>query len=424
MARRRLVSLLRPIHGWRQPVELRADRIGQTARARLGGLDDPGLADLISEIDGGAPIHRGNRVRLFTDGAMAMAAMLEAVADARCELLCEAYTFLDDAVGHGFADSFAEAADRGVRVCVLADAWGSLETASEFWRDLERRGVEARLFHRLFRHLWWQPFRDHRKILVADRRLAFTGGMNIADAYSGSASSLRREERMRDSHLEIAGPAAVEMAAVFAESWERGGGRTLDPEPELEEVAGTGEDGARVHVLDSRPGRGHRETAAVLAAVASLAEKRLWLTNAYFAPGRLAVRLLIAAAGRGVDVRLLLPGHTDVPLVRHAGHGWYRRLLANGVRVFEFLPAILHAKTLVADGELSIVGSTNLDARSFRFNSECNAVVLDRGLASDLEAAFEHDLLESREIAPGPWRRRGLVHRTGDRTARWLSPLL
>ena len=428
VAGRALTSLLRPVAGRRLPRHLRAHRVGVTARRTLSGLRDPALAEFISRIDGGAPIHRGNRVRLFTDGAAATAAMLGAIAGAEREVLCEAYIFTDDETGLAFRDALSAAAVRGVRVCVLADAWGSILTGSAFWRGMAAHGVEVRLFHRLFRHLWWHAFRDHRKILVADRRLAYTGGMNIADEYSGS-SRRRREERMRDTHLEIAGSAAVELAAVFSEGWERAGGRPLDPEPEpagaAEEAAGANAgDGPRVHVLDSRPDRGHHETASVLAAVVALAGERLWLTAGYFAPGRLAVRLITAAARRGVDVRLLLPGRSDVPIVRHAGHGWYRRLLKAGVRVFEYQPAILHAKTLVADGALSIVGSSNLDVRSFRFNAECNVVVLDDALAGELEAAFRRDLAESEEIDLFAWRRRNPFHRAADRVARWLSFLL
>lgn len=430
MAGRALTSLLRPVAGRRLPHKLRAHRVGITARRTLRDLHDPALADFLSRIDGGAPIHRGNRVHLHTDGAAATAAMLGAIVGAEREVLCEAYIFEDDETGHDFRDALAAAAVRGVRVCVLADAWGSLFTGSAFWRGMTGHGVEVRIFHRLFRYLWWHAFRDHRKILVADRRLAYTGGMNIADEYSGS-SRRKREERMRDTHLEVAGSAAVELAAVFAEGWERAGGRPLDPEPAPEGAAeaaaaetASAEEGPRVHVLDSRPDRGHHETASVLATLVALSRRRLWLTAGYFAPGRLAVRLITAAARRGVDVRILLPGRTDVPIVRHAGHGWYRRLLAAGVRVFEYQPAILHAKTLVADGAVSIVGSSNLDVRSFRFNAECNVVVLDEGLASELEAAFERDLAESGEIDLGSWRRRNPFHRAGDRVARWLSFLL
>lgn len=428
MRGRALISLLHPIAGRRPPRELRAHRIAVTARHALSGLRDPAFADFVSRIDGGAPIHPGNRVRLFTDGAEAMAAMLAAIDGAGREVLCEAYIFTDDETGRAFCAALGAAAGRGLRVCVLADAWGSILTGSSFWRGMTERGVEVRLFHRLFRHLWWQAFRDHRKILVADRRVAFTGGMNIADEYSGSGPR-RREERMRDSHVEIAGPAAIELAAVFAEGWEHAGGRPLEHQAAAggagrPAAEGGAAGGARVHVLDSRPDRGHHETASVIAALVSLARERLWLTAGYFAPGRLAVRLLTAAAARGVDVRLLLPRRTDVPLVRHAGHGWYRRLLAGGVRIWEYRAAILHAKTLVADGAVSIVGSTNLDARSFRFNAECNVVVFDDALAAALEAAFERDLTESEPIDAAVWRRRNVFHRAADRAARWLSPLL
>lgn len=419
-----LISRLRPRVGRRLPRRLTPRRVGFTARAHLSDLRDPRLADLVSVIDDCAPIHRGNRVRLFTAGEEAMAAMLEAIAGARREVLCEAYIFLDDETGKAFRDALCAAAGRGLRTCVLADAFGSFATDSDFWREMEEAGVEVKLFHRLIEHLWWHPFRDHRKILVADRRVAFTGGMNIADEYAGSSGLKRREERMRDTHLEIAGPAAVEMAAVFAEGWQRAGGNPLPPGPAPDSPDGADGGGASIHVLDSRPGRGHRETAAVLAALVALAAERLWLTNGYFAPGRLAVRLLAAAARRGVDVRLILPGRTDVPLVRHAGHGFYRSLLAAGVRIFEYQPSILHAKTLTADGLLSIVGSTNLDARSFQFNAECNAVVVDEPLAAELEAAFERDLAACEEIRLAEWRRRGRLHRLGDRVARWLSPLL
>lgn len=421
-----LTSLLRPREGRRLPLPLTPRRVGATARAELSGLRDPGLADLISRIDDDAPIHVGNRVRLFTDGGEAMRAMIGAITAARHEVLCEAYIFLDDDTGNAFREALSAAAGRGPRVCVLADAFGSFATRSEFWRSLEAAGVEVRLFHRLFTQLWWQPFRDHRKVLVADRRVAFTGGMNIADEYAGSSGLGRRDQLMRDTHLEITGPAAIEMAAVFSEGWQRADGEPLEsalaPRDTAEDPAHDG--GARIHVLDSRPGRGHRETAAVLAAVVALARERLWLTNGYFAPGRLAVRLLAHAARRGVDVRLILPGRTDVPIVRHAGHGFYRSLLAAGVRIFEYRKSILHAKTLTADGIVSIVGSTNLDARSFQFNAECNAVVVDERLAAEMEAAFERDVAASDEIELARWRRRGRLHRLGDRAARWLSPCL
>jgi cardiolipin synthase len=182
--------------------------------------------------------------------------------------------------------------------------------------------------------------------------------------------------------------------------------------------------GARVLVLDARPMRGNREAAAALVAVAAAARRRLWITNAYFAPGHTAIRVLGDAARRGVDVRLLLPGRSDVPIVRHAGHGYFADLLRRGVRIFEYQAAVLHAKSLVTDGYLAVVGSTNLDFRSFLFNAECNLVVLDAPFAARLERDFADDLAHATEIIPGAWRRRPLLHRAGDRLARQLSPVL
>jgi cardiolipin synthase len=210
------------------------------------------------------------------------------------------------------------------------------------------------------------------------------------------------------------------MAVVFAEAWNRSGAEPLALAPL--EAAEAGE-GARVLVLDSRPARGHAESAAVLAAIVGAARELVFITNSYFAPQRLAVRILGAAARRGVDVRLLLPGRSDVPLVRHAGHAYFEELLEAGVRVYEYGAAVLHAKTLVADRQVSVVGSTNLDFLSFNTNAECNLVILDRPTGERMAAAFREDLNHSTEVRLESWKRSRL-HRWGDGLARLLRPLL
>lgn len=410
-----------------------------------GGLADPGFEALIEEIDDSV-VHHGNRLEVYTRGDAAFAAMREAIRAARREILVESYIWRDDATGRELLDELSRAVDRGVTVRALADALGSFETRGEFWREMSARGIETRRFHPLVPELWNQLYRDHRKILVVDREVAFTGGMNIMEE-SGSfplgAGSGRRRERApaaeagteaaklaaqwRDTHVRVAGPVAWEMAVVFAEGWRRARGKRFDLEPPAcvaDAEAKAPEEGARVLVLDARPNRGYAEAASILAAIVAAARERVWITNAYFAPRRATVRVLAAAARRGVDVRLLLPGITDVPLVRHAGHGFYRALLARGVRIFEYQPAILHAKSMVADGVASVVGSTNLDFRSFHFNAECNLVILDRATGARLEAAFEDDLESSEEIVADAWRRRSPLHKLGDRLARTLSPLL
>ena len=170
--------------------------------------------------------------------------------------------------------------------------------------------------------------------------------------------------------------------------------------------------------------RGQAESAAALAALVGAARKYVWITNAYFAPGWAAVRILGSAARRGVDVRLMLPGRSDVPLARHAGHGYYSRLLSRGVRIFEYQASILHAKTLVADDYVSVVGSTNLDFRSFLFNAECDLMILGETVAGRVAEAFEKDMKHAVEIHRPEWRRRPALHRIGDRMARWLAPFL
>jgi cardiolipin synthase len=180
-------------------------------------------------------------------------------------------------------------------------------------------------------------------------------------------------------------------------------------------------DGRAVLVLDPRPGRGQREMLGVLAALIGGARKRLWITTPYFAPPTRALTLLLAAAQHGVDVRLLLPSErTDVPLVRHAAHGAYRRLLNGGVRLFEYQRATLHAKTVVIDGYVSLIGSSNLDFRSFWLNAECNVLVFDDGCAAALESSFQEDLANSREITKDEWGQRTWTHRLLDTTARAL----
>jgi cardiolipin synthase len=419
---RRWRPVVRPHAGRRLPRVFRTRRVGRLAAAFPGGLRDPDFARLLHLIDE-SPVHSGNRATLLARGDQAFAAMERAIAGARREVLLESYIFKDDSAGRAVLGSLAAAAERGVEVRVLADAVGSAGTKREFWRLLRRSGVEARLFNPLFPYLWYGPFRDHRKILVVDRQRAFTGGMNIGEEYGGSARSSAgaAAATWRDTHVCVEGPAAWEMAVVFAEGWAHAGGTPLELLP-LE--APQSAEGTRALVLDSRPGRGYAESASVLAAIVGGARHRVWLTNAYFAPAAAALDVLAAAARRGVDVRLLLQGRSDAPLVRHAGHGCYRRLLRRGVRIFEYQPAVLHAKTLVADAYVSVIGSSNLDFRSFQFNGECNLVLFDGTLGAEMEETFAADLEQAAEIRLPAWRARGQLHRLGDRLARLLSPLL
>lgn len=443
-------------------------RAWAAARALDGGVRNPGFRALVHLIDRG-PLHAAPTPRFLTDGAEAFACMHDAIAAAREEVLLETYIMRDDRIGERMRAALAAAAARGVRVSVLADAYGSFSTGGRFWEALTEGGVELRRFHRFWHHPLDVLRRDHRKLLVVDRTVAYTGGMNIGEEYGSSVR--HHADAWRDTLVEVRGAVVGELAAVFAEGWERARGPAL---PGLEYVSwsegvvlpadasplarlapmrrlrlalarqrdrrlgrrvlrtapsGAATSGAsprdaaggEVLVLDPRPGRAQRETLLVLAALVGAARERLWITTPYFAPPTRALRLLASAARRGVDVRLLLPGaRTDVPLVRHAAHGAYAWLLAHGVRIFEYQRATLHAKTLVVDGHAGLVGSSNLDFRSFWLNAECNLLTFDDRAGAALESAFLTDVSDSDEVSAAAWRARGWAHRLGDTVARAL----
>ncbi|MFA6568347.1 MAG: phospholipase D-like domain-containing protein [Victivallales bacterium] len=412
-----LYARLRPRAGRRLPEELRAEKVGSLAEGLAWGVRDDGFEKLIGRIEADT-IHNGNRIQLFFRGEEAFSSVIRDIEGAKDEILLETYILKDDDTGRKLLGVLGTAAARGVKVRVLADACGSWNTKREFWRKMQDMGIEAHLFHPFWSNFRNLLFRDHRKIIVIDRRISFTGGMNVANEYGFLRR--RRGRSFRDTHVRVEGPAAWEMALVFGEGWERSGGASLHLPP----LVRNDTNGVRTMVLDSRSGRGHGEMAAVLAALVSASRKRLWIANSYFAPNRTAIRLLARAARRGVDVRLLLQGPSDIPLVRHAGHGNYSELLAGGVRIFEYQSAVLHAKTIVADDYVTVVGSSNLDFRSFYFNAECNVLIFDDASGQAMSRSFLEDLGRSMEIRIESWNRRPLMHRCFDAAAHCLSPLL
>jgi cardiolipin synthase len=413
----------RPRPKRRLPRELKPDNVCRLAAGISGGVRSPEFLSLLERIDGDV-FFGHNRSAVFFRGDEAFASMLQDVAAAREEVLLESYIFKDDATGRRFQQELLAASKRGVAVRVLADAIGSWETRRTFWDELRRGGVDAKIFHPPW-NLRLVRFRDHRKILVVDRRIAYTGGMNIGEEYGSSiapSGGLASSEGKvwRDTHARVEGPVAWEMAVVFEEGWRHAGGDPIGLGPGRV----GGETPSRVLVLDSRPGRGTVEISAALSAVVGGARSRLWITVAYFAPHQRVIRILGEAAARGVDVRLLLPGTTDVATVRHAGHGFYSDLLERGVRIFEYQAAVLHAKTLVADGFLSAIGSSNLDFRSFELNAECNFVFACEETGRVMEEQYAKDIARSEEIRLPAWHGRGALHRAGDALARRLAPVL
>jgi len=416
--RARLKAVLRPFAGRKLPRKLRAENVVRLAAAWPEGVRSVDYEQLVGRIDTG-PIHHGDRIDIFHRGSDARAAVQAAIEQAQEEILLETYILKDDATGQGLLGLLADAVQRGLKVRVLADAAGSWSTKRRFWRQMESQGIETRLFHPLIGRFRDLLLRDHRKIIVVDRRIAFTGGMNIGNEYAASRGAPGGRV-WRDSHVRLEGSSAWEMAVVFNEGWMRAGGTSLRIPPYDQTLA----PGPKTIVLDCRSGRGHQETASVLALTMAAARQRLWVTNAYFAPQPGVLRGLSRAARRGVDVRLLLPAKSDMPILRRAGHGSYAALLASGVRIYEYQPTMLHAKTLVADDWAVMIGSSNLDYRSYYFNAECNVLILDAETGARMAKTYTDDLRHAVEITSEMWRERPRFKKICDFLARLLSPLL
>jgi cardiolipin synthase len=331
---------------------------------------------------------------LFTEGDTLYQAMLASIGGARNHVLLESYIFADDAAGRCFTEALVEAAGRGVSVRVHLDAAGSL-----FWRTrglskrLRRGGVRLRWFHRWdWRHPWRYNRRNHRKLLVVDGHTAYVGGFNI---HRESSRSHYGERRWRDTHVRIRGPLARDARGLFARFWS-GRKRRVIVHPLHAQ-----------HVLLSNYSRGARRLLnGTFASMLSHAKHSVFLTTPYFVPQRNIQRQITDAVARGVDVRLLVPLKSDVPLAQWAARAAYSALLAGGVRIYEYQPRLLHAKTIVVDGNYATVGTANIDYRSFFLNYELNLFTRDERLCRELEQVFRQDLAESVEVHGEHWSRR------------------
>jgi cardiolipin synthase A/B len=359
------------------------------ARSPPPARDELGLA--LDRAAGARPIG-GNRLEHHPDSPRALAAMLELIAAARRWIHFENYIIRGDRTGRHFADALAERARAGVPVRVLYDALGSLGTSGRYWRRLTRAGVEVRAFHPIFSGRPFDLFsRDHRKLLVADGTRAILGGLCIGDEWAGNPE--RRRRPWRDTMVLVCGPAAAALDRTFSKIW-RVAGEPLPPDELATDPERCGDSSVRVVEGVPRRARIYR---AVQLLVASAAE-RLWITDAYLiAPAPLYASLLDAAKG-GVDVRLLVPGTSDLPVLRQFTRIGYRELLHAGVRIFEFRGPMLHAKTMLVDRRWARIGSSNLNVSSLLTNYELDVLADGEELSEALAAQFRRDLAASREI--------------------------
>jgi cardiolipin synthase A/B len=354
-------------------------------------------------------------LRLVGDGPAAFAAMFDAIARARSSVLLEMYIFAADDTGREYRDRLAAAARRGVRVMVLVDAWGSWTTPEAFWEPLRAAGAEVRHFHPIRRGLF--PFRNHRKLLLVDDAVAWLGGMNIADEYRSGRGG---QPVWRDFALGVEGPEAARLHRPFLRMWARADRprflraffRRRRPN------AGEHPEGI-VRFYASGPGETARLALQTHREVIRAAQRGVDLAMGYFFPPGRILRELRRAVGRGVRVRLLVTRRTDVPAMRWAARGLYGRLVRAGIEIYEYLPAILHAKLAIADDTL-LVGSANLDLRSDRLNHELTAVVRDPALAAAARSEFEADLARSERVGLTTWQARPPFDKAREFLSYWL----
>jgi cardiolipin synthase len=375
-----------------------------------------------------SPLTKGNRVTLLADGPATYAAMFKAVEDAGDHINLETYIMedIEDDRGRKFGDLLLQKQEAGVQVNVIYDSVGSLTTPAAFFQRLRDGGIQVVEFNPInplkARGKWRLAKSDHRKILIADGKVAITGGINISQVYSSGPSRKGEDKGVptpwRDTDVQIEGPAVAEFQKLFLDTWQSQKGPKL---PEGHYFPALKEEGqALVRVLGSTPGEANRLTFIMYVAAITFAENSLHMTNAYFVPDPQTTEALTDAARRGVDVKIILPGTTDSSLAQYAGQYYYSDLLKSGVKLYERRNALLHAKTLVIDGVWSTVGSTNMDFWSFSSNDEVNAVVLNREFAAEMEKMFAQDLAESDEVGLEEWKNRPLCLKIRE----WFSHLL
>lgn len=342
--------------------------------------------------------------------------MLETIRGARRTICFLSYVYWSGEIAHDVAHALADRARAGVDVCVLLDAIGSLKMPGDVLAEMEGAGVRIERFRPASPLRPLQAnHRNHRKILVVDGEVGMTGGVGIAQEWTGDAQD---PEHWRDTHVRVRGPVVRGLHGAFAESWLEATGQLLCGDDHLPDLAPL-EGGGPMQLVRSRATVGDTNAEALLFLAIASARRSIDLTSAYFAPNAALTSALCAARGRGVRVRVLVPGeHADKDLVRRAGQDTYEALLDCGVEVHEYGPTMLHAKTLTVDEAWATIGSINFDNRSFSRNDEATLCVQSREVAGLLTAQFERDLAVSDRIDPQAWEERGVLQRARETATR------
>ncbi len=364
-----------------------------------------------------APLYNDSSAKLLIDGPETYAEMLREIDSAERFVHLETFIFADDEVGQKFASALTRRSQAGVQVRIIYDSLGSVSSSDSFFERMKQAGIEIVEYHSVNPIEGGNPLdanvRDHRKLLIIDSRVAFTGGINLSNTYSSSSSRSTPDplsDGWRDTHVAIYGPAVAGFDRVFEANWREHSGDVSNYPAPAAEPEKTGDE--LIAVLESEGGDG--EESSIFHAYREAmhrAKERVWITQAYFAPDELFMAELKDAASRGVDVRVIVPGVSDSELVLSASRSRYGDLLKAGVHIYENQKALLHAKTAVIDGIWSTVGSSNLDSRSFLHNDEINAVIFGKEFGGQMERQFQADLEECEAITLEEWQDRGFFKR-------------
>ncbi len=360
----------------------------------------------------GPGILGGNEVVELLNGDQIFPPMLEAIRKAQHSITFETYIYWSGDIGKQFADALSERARAGVKVHVLLDWVGSAKIEESFLTEMKAAGVEIEKFHE---PSWYDLARlnnrTHRKLLVADGGIGFTGGVGIAPAWTGNAQD---PDHWRDTHFQIRGPVVAQMQATFLDNWLKATGRVMHGPEYFPALAPVGDQ--RAQMFSSSPASGSESMQLMYHLAITAAERSIDLSAAYFVPDTLTRKLLMDALQRGVRVRLITPGeHTDTDIVKAASRATWGELLQAGAQIHEYQPTMYHCKVMIVDQRMVSVGSTNFDNRSFRLNDEANLNVYDSGIAARLTATFEDDLQRSRPVTYADWLNRPWTEKLAER---------
>jgi cardiolipin synthase len=363
----------------------------------------------------------GNEVELLQNGDEIFPPMLEAIRGSRSTIHFSTYFYWAGAVPREFAKALSDAARRGVMVRLVLDKEGTYLMPRELVNQMRDAGCKVTWFRRM-RWFDWIKYnrRTHRRLLIVDGKIGFTGGVGIADEWTGRAQS---PSHWRDTNVRLTGPILASLQSAFTDNWNQSTDELLLDRRDYPQLEPTGD--VPVCAVLSTPANGASAAQRVMAALITGSTRTLYISNAYFVPTPSFIDALCAASDRGVDVRVLVPGpYHDQKLVRRASRHCWPRLVEQGVGIYEYQPTMMHAKTVVADGELVLVGSINFDPRSFALNAEFGVIIASRRLAADTVRSFEVDTGLSIRVLPDAIASRGIAARAVDAVCYWARAQL